>query len=154
MSPKDQDERLRRVCQNLRDAFADIPCPGLLRKADLCGPLTRYDMAELREHFYSYEPEVIQYLLPLFLIDLIDTDEEAESETVDAEGLVLQLNPFWLDDPVVRSVKLRQFSGFTIEQAAAICEWLQLARMREELKDFVQWVDNASEYWCRRAQTH
>jgi hypothetical protein len=81
----------------------------------------------------------------------MDTRTGDDIETEDAERLVLQLNPFRIDNEIVRKVQLKQFANFTPEQVQAVCEWLRLARTWEDLKRFVDWVDAAIDYWCHRA---
>ena len=79
----------------------------------------------------------------------MDTRTGDDIETDDAERLVLQLDPFWLDDPVVRKVTSQQFANFTEKQRQAVCEWLRFARSWNDLKRFTHWVDAAIKYWCR-----
>ena len=138
-------ERLRRM---LRQAFAEVPCPNTFKEAGDCGPLLHDVSLELRRNFYNYEPEEIHYLLPFILEDMMDTRTGDDIETDDAERLVLQLDPFWLDEPGVRKVKLEQFANFRPQQRLAICEWLRFARLWNDLKRFTDWVDAAIEYWC------
>ena len=78
----------------------------------------------------------------------MDTRTGDDIETDDAERLVLQIDPFGLDDAVVRKVKLEQFGNFTPQQRGAICEWLRFARIWNDLERFTHWVDAAIRYWC------
>jgi len=142
-----REEEVRRM---LREAFADVPCPRVLKDQDACGPLSHDDWLELRRDFYNYDPEVIQYMIPLMLEDAMDTRTGDDTETGDMERLVLELDPFELDSEVVRRVKLEQFANLSDEQRLAVCEWLRLARTWPDLKMFTDWVDEAIEYWCRR----
>ena len=145
------NEREERIRQTLREAFADVPCPDAFKELDACCPVEHSVALELRRDFYNYEPDEIQYMLPSILEDLMDTRTGDDIETEDAERLVLHLNPFWLDDEVVRKVQLEQFANFSPKQAQAVCEWLRLARTWEDLKRFIDWVDAAIDYWCQRA---
>jgi hypothetical protein len=142
------DKNNEHVRKLLREAFANVPCPDIFKEKDSCGPMIHAVCLELRRDFYNYEPEEIQYMLPSLLEDLMDTRTGDDIETDDAERLVLQLDPFWLDDEVIRKVKLKQFANFTREQSRAVCEWLLLAREWEDLKRFTHWVDAAINYWC------
>lgn len=144
----EKDERIRKI---LREAFADVPCPDAFKRTNSCGPVTHAIALDLRRDFYNYEAEEIQYLVPSLLEELIDTRKGDDIETEDAERLVLQLNPLWLENEMVRSVKLGQFANFSPKQAQAVCEWLRFARTWEDLKRFVDWVDAAIDYWCQRA---
>jgi len=81
----------------------------------------------------------------------MDTRTGDDIETEDAERLVLQLDPFMLDDPLVSKIKLAQFANFTAQQRGAICEWLRFARHWNDLNRFSDWVDAAIRYWCRAA---
>jgi hypothetical protein len=149
MSEPDVLESQERVRRMLRQAFAEVPCPSTFKEADDCGPLSHDVSLELRRDFYNYEFEEIHYLLPMILEDMMDTRTGDDIETDDAERLVLQLDPFWLDEAGVRKVKLEQFANFTPEQAQAVCEWLRFARAWNDLKRFTDWVDAAIRYWCR-----
>src|SRR5215204_2775499 len=102
MSEPDANEYQERVRKMIRQAFADVPCPPSFENAGACGPLSHDDTLELRLDFYNYEPEEIQYILPSILEDMMDTRTGDDIETDDAERLVLQLDPFELDDAVVR----------------------------------------------------
>jgi hypothetical protein len=82
---------------------------------------------------------------------MMDTRTGDDIETDDAERLVLPLDPFWLDEAGVRTVKLQQFANFSPQQRAAICEWLRFARTWNDLKNFTHWVDAAIRYWCHNA---
>lgn len=148
MSEPDVLESQERVRRMLRQAFAEVPCPSTFKEADDCGPLSHDVSLELRRDFYNYEFEEIHYLLPMILEDMMDTRTGDDIETDDAERLVLQLDPFWLDEAGVRKVKLEQFANFTPEQAQAVCEWLRFARAWNDLKRFTDWVDAAIRYWC------
>jgi hypothetical protein len=141
----EQQERVRRM---LNQAFAEVPCPNTFKRAGDCGPLLHDVALELRRDFYNYEPEEIHYLLPMVLEDMMDTRTGDDIETDDAERLVLQLDPFWLDESGVRKVILEQFANFTSQQRRAVCEWLRFARLWNDLKRFTDWVDAAIEYWC------
>jgi hypothetical protein len=143
MSEPDVLENQERVRRMLSQAFAEVPCPSSFQSAGACGPLSHDVSLELRRDFYNYEPEEIHYLLPLILEDMMDTRTGDDIETDDAERLVLQLDPFWLDDAVVRKVSLEQFANFTPKQAQAVCEWLRFARIWNDLKRFTHWVDAA-----------
>jgi hypothetical protein len=143
-----EEERVRKM---LREAFANVPCPDDYKAAGECGPLVHEVGLELRKSFYNYEPEEIHYMLPSILEDLMDTRTGDDIETEDAERLIMQLDPLFLDDAVVRKVRLQQFADFTPEQARAVCEWLRLARTWEDLSRFTDWVDAAIGYWCKRA---
>jgi hypothetical protein len=148
MSEPDVLESQERVCRMLRQAFAEVPCPSSFQSAGDCEPLSHDVALELRRDFYNYESEEIHFLLPLILEDMMDTRTGDDIETDDAERLVLQLDPFWLDSAVVRKVTLEQFANFTPQQRQAVCEWLQFARTWNDLKRFTHWVDAASRYWC------
>jgi hypothetical protein len=148
MSELDVIERQERVRRMLRRSFAEVPCPDTFKNAGDCGPLLHDVALELRRDFYNYEPEEIHFLLPMILEDMLDTRTGDDIETDDAESLVLHLDPFWLDDAVVRKVILEQFANFTKQQRQAVCEWLQFARTWNDLKRFTHWVDAAIEYWC------
>lgn len=148
MSEPDAVEYQERVRRMLGQAFADVPCPPTFENAGACGPVTHEVCLELRRDFYNYEPEEIQYMLPSILEDMMDTRTGDDIETDDAERLVLQLDPFWLDDAVIRKVQLDQFANFTPQQRRAICEWLRFARTWNDLKRFTHWVDAAIGYWC------
>jgi len=141
----------REVGQMLRQAFAEVPCADLLKNQRACGPFSHADWLVLREDLFNYEPEVIQYLLPSILQDAMNSRTGDGLETDDIEKLVLQLNPLWLDNELVRENQLRQFANFTAEQAQAVCEWLRLVHSWEEMKRFADWVDSAIAYWCGRA---
>jgi len=141
-------ERVRRI---LRQAFAEVPCPNTFKEAGDCGPLLHNVSLELRRDFYNYEPEEIHYLLPLILEDMMDTRTGDDIETDDAERLVLQLDPFALDNALIGKVKLEQFANFTPQQRQAVCEWLQFARTWNDLRRFTHWVDAAVRYWCPSA---
>ncbi|HEX8847501.1 MAG TPA: hypothetical protein VF791_22855 [Pyrinomonadaceae bacterium] len=135
----------------LREAFADVPCPNSFKESNSCGQINHEVCLKLRRDFYNYEPEEIQYMLPFILEDLIHTHTGDDIETEDAEYLILQLDPFGIDNELVRNNQLEQFSIFSKKQAHAICEWLKLARGWEDLKRFTHWVDTAIDYWCGRA---
>jgi hypothetical protein len=151
MNEPDALEYQERVRTMLRQAFAEVPCPSTFKDAGDCGPLLHDVSLELRRDFYNYEPEEIHYLLPMILEDMMDTRTGDDIETDDAERLVLQLDPFWLDEAGVRKVKLEQFANFTPQQRQAICEWLRFARIWNDLKRFTDWVDAAIRYWCHNA---
>jgi hypothetical protein len=148
MSELDVVESQERVRRMLREAFAEVLCPNTFKEAGDCGPLLQDVALELRRDFYNYEPDEIHYLLPLILDNMMDTRTGDDIETDDAERLVLQLDPFWLDEAGVRKVKLAQFANFTPQQRQAVCEWLRFARLWNDLKRFTDWVDAAIEYWC------
>lgn len=141
------------VVERLHKAFQDVPCPKSFRDAQACGPLAHSVALDLRKDFYNYEPEEVHYLLPLILIDLIETRTGDDIETEDAEQLVLQLDPFLVNDNVVQQIRLEQFQDLTSDQAAAVCEWLRLARTWEDLKRFRHRVDAAISYWCKQEIT-
>jgi hypothetical protein len=147
-SIKESEERVRRM---LRDGFADVPCPDVFKEMDSCLPVIHEVCLELRKDFYNYEPEEIRFMLPSVLEDLMDTRTGDDIETEDAERLVLQLNPYFHNDAVIRKVKLDQFADFTREQAQAVCEWLRLAHSWRDLERFRHWVDASITYWCDRA---
>jgi hypothetical protein len=149
MSQSNAIEYQERVRTMLREAFAEVPCPSTFKSADACAPVAHEVALELRRDFYNYEPEEIQYMLPSILEDMMDTRTGDEVETDDAERLVLQLDPFGLDDAVARKVQLEQFANFTPQQCRAICEWLRFARTWNDLKRFTHWVDAALKYWCQ-----
>jgi len=151
MSEPDALEYQERVRRMLRQAFAEVPCPPTFSAEGECGPLLHDVSTELRRDFYNYEPEEIRYLLPLILEEMMDTRTGDDIETEDAERLVLQLDPFMLDDPLVSKIKLAQFANFTAQQRGAICEWLRFARHWNDLNRFSDWVDAAIRYWCRAA---
>jgi hypothetical protein len=135
----------------IREAFADVPCPELFRQHDACGPVTHDVALELRQNFYNYEPEEIRYMLPSILEDAMDTHPGDDIETDDIEMLVLQLDPFRIDDDLGRLYQLKQFEDFTSQQSEAVCEWLRLARNWNDLARYTHWVDAAVKYWCSRA---
>lgn len=143
-----EEENVRRL---LRNAFADVPCPERFKAANACRPVTHEVSLELRRDFYNYEREEIHYMLPSILADLMDTRSGDDIETQDAERLIIQLDPFFLEDGVIRKVKLKQFSKFTAEQAQSVCEWLRVARTWKDLSRFTDYVDAALAYWCKRA---
>lgn len=141
------EDTVRRM---LKEAFADVPCPRILEDQNACGDYSHEDWQELRRDFYHYDAEVIRYLLPSILEDAINHRTGDGIETEDVEKLVGELDPFWLDNEVVRRVKLKQFENFTQQQAKAVCQWLRLAREWKELQRFSDWVDAAIKYWCHR----
>lgn len=147
----DRNQNQEGVRRMLREAFADVPCPKAFKNAGACCPVSHEVCLELRRDFYNYEPEEIQYMLPSILEDAMDTRNGDDIETEDVERLVLQLDPLWLDDEVVRGVKLKQFRNFTQQQAQVICEWLRFARTWNDLRMFTEWVDAAIAYWHDRA---
>jgi hypothetical protein len=107
--------REKEVRRMLRKAFADVPCPKVLRDQDACGPFSHDDWLGLRRDFYNYEHDVIQYMLPSMLEDAMDTRTGADIETGDLERRVLELDPFELDNEAVCRVKLEQFANFSDE---------------------------------------
>jgi hypothetical protein len=139
--------------ERLHKAFQDVPCPKSFKDAEACGPLDHGVALNLRKSFYHYEPEEVHYLLPLILIDLVQTRTGDDIETEDAEQLVLQLDPFSVNNDLVRENKLELFRDLTPDQTAAVCEWLRLARTWEDLKRFRHWVDAAISYWCKQGIT-
>ncbi len=154
MSESDVLENQERVRRMLSQAFAEVPCPSSFQVEGACEPLSHDVSLDLRRDFYNYEPEEIHYLLPLILADMMDTRTGNDIETGDAERLVLQLDPFGLDNALVQKVKLEQFAHFTQQQRQAICEWLRFARTWNDLKRFTHWVEAASKYWCNSTQTN
>ena len=141
----EKETRIRKI---LREAFAGVPCP---EHSSVCGVIPHSVTRELRRDFYNYEPEEIRYLLPFVLEDLMDTRTGDDIETDDAEFLIMQLDPFLLDNAITREVKLRQFADFTFDQIEAVCEWLSLARTWNDLSRFTDYVDRAIQYWCTRS---
>jgi hypothetical protein len=142
------EQTTNRIRKLLREAFASVPCPEHFGSASTVIPhsVTR----ELRRDFYNYEPEEVRYLLPFVLEDLMDTRTGDDIETDDAEFLVMQLDPLLLDSEITRKTKLKQFAGFTLDQAQAVCEWLRMARTWNDLSRFIDYVDRAIQYWCNR----
>ena len=106
MNKPDTVKYQERVHRTLIQAFADVPCPSSFKDAGDCGPLSHNVALELRRDFYNYEPEEIHYLLPLILAEMMETRTGDDVETDDAERLVLQLDPHWLDEPAARKIKL------------------------------------------------
>ena len=143
----------QQVVERLRKAFQDVPCPKSFRDAQACGPLLHSVALDLRKDFYNYEPEEVHYLLPLILIDMLETRTGDDIETEDAEQLVLQLDPFTVNNDLVKQNMLELFRDLTRDQAAAVCEWLRLARTWPDLKRFTHWVDAAISYWCQKEIT-
>lgn len=139
-------ERVRKL---IREAFVDVPCPDLFRQHDSCCPVTHDVAMELRQNFYNYEPEELRYMLPSILEDAMDTHPGDDIETDGIEMLVLQLDPFRIDNHLIRLNRLKQFEDFTSQQAEAVCEWLRLARNWKDLARYTDWVDAAIDYWCR-----
>lgn len=139
-------ENEKRIRRDLREAFADVPCPGYFGSGSALIP---HSLAlELRRDFYNYEPHEVRYLLPRVLEELMDTRTGDDIETDNAEFLIMQLDPFFLDDPVTRQVKLKQFADFSAAQIQVVCQWLRMARIWRDLSRFTDYVDGAIEYWC------
>jgi hypothetical protein len=138
-------ERVRRM---LRKAFVTVQCPDSFQNLGECGPINHEFCVEFRRNFYNYEAAEIQYVLPYVLEDMMDTRTGDDIDTDDAERLVLQLDPFWLDDATVREIQNQQFANFTFNQRQAVCEWLRFARTWHDLRRFTHWVDAAIRYWC------
>jgi len=135
----------------LRAAFAGVECPDSFKRADACGPMLHSVAIQLRQDFYNYEPSELQYMLPAILEDAIDTRLADAFETQGIEMLVLQLNPFSVDNDIVRRSQLELFANFSPKQSEAVAEWLRLARTWEELSRYQDWVDAALDYWASRA---
>jgi hypothetical protein len=142
-------QRENHVRQLLKIAFGDVPCPDWLREIQSREERAHEFYLELRRDFYNYEPEEVRCLLPLILEDMMNTRTGDDIDTEDAERLVMQLDPYMLNNAIVRKIKLAQFSGFTKEQAQAICEWLLLAKTWNDLSRFIEYVDAAINYWCQ-----
>jgi hypothetical protein len=134
----------------IREAFADVPCPDLFRQYDACGPPTHDVAVTWRQDFYNYEPEEVRYMVPSLLEDAMDNQTGDDIETDGIEMLVLQLDPFRIDNDLIRLNQIKLFEDFTLQQSEAVCEWLRLARNWKDLALYTDWVDTAINYWCSR----
>jgi len=136
------------VRKSIREAFADVPCPDSFKQFNSCVPVKHDAALTLRQSFYNYEPEEVQYMLPSLLEDALDTHPGDDIETEGIEMLVLQLNPFSIDNDLIRLNRIKQFENFTLRQAEAVCKWLRLARIWKDLALYTDWADGAINYWC------
>lgn len=134
----------------IREAFAGVPCPDTFRRFNACASPTHEVALTLRKNFYNYEPEEVRYMLPSLLEDAMDNRTGDDIENDGIEMLLLQLNPFSIDDDVIRLNRIHLFEHFTLQQSEAVCEWLRLARTWNDLTLYTDWVDAAIDYWCSR----
>jgi hypothetical protein len=150
MNNNEETNNAERVRKLIREAFADVPCPDTFRQFDSCDPPT-HDVALIwRQDLYNYEPEEVQYMLPSILEDALDTHPGDDIENEAIELLVLEINPFSIDNDLIRLNRIRLFENFTLQQSKAVCEWLRLARNWKDLAFYTDRVDGAIEYWCNR----
>lgn len=140
-------ERVRKL---IREAFADVPCPDTFSQFKACAPPTHEVALTLRKNLYNYGPEEVRYMLPSLLEDAMDNQTGDDMENDGIEMLLLQLDPFRIDDDVIRLHHIQLFEHFTLQQSEAVCEWLRLARNWRDLALYTDWVDAAINYWCTR----
>ena len=152
MNNNEETINAERVRKLIREAFADVPSPETFSRFNACAPLTHEVALAIRENLYNFEPEEVRSILPSLLEDAIDnlTGDDIENDGI--EMLVLQLDPFRIDNELIRVNSLQLFENFTLPQSEAVCEWLRLARKWKDLALYADCVDSGVKYWCSRCK--
>lgn len=152
MDSNEETINAERVRKLIREAFADVPCPDTFKRFNACDPPTHEVALAIRKDLYNYEPEEVWYMLPSLLEDAMHNQTGHDIENDEIDMFLLQLDPFRIDDEVIRLNHLQLFEHFTLQQSEAVCEWLRLARNWNDLARYTDWVDAAVKYWCHRCK--
>lgn len=152
MNNNEETINAERVRKLIRDAFAEVPCPDTFKRFNACDPPTHEVALSMGKDLYNYEPEEVRYMLPSLLEDAMDNRTGDDIETDEIGMFVRQLDPFRIDNELIRLNCLQLFENFTLPQSEAVCEWLRLARNWKDLALYTDSVGAAVKYWCHRCK--